>query len=70
MVYSCVFALVFMSQPWCLQVLAVVLIQFGRQQGVRCSGVLCLYWFLHLITASVILYSKIVRHVWQVCTSL
>ncbi|KAK2187609.1 hypothetical protein NP493_160g03030 [Ridgeia piscesae] len=46
-------------------VLAVVLIQFGRQQGVRCSGVLCLYWFLHLITASVILYSKIVRHVWQ-----
>lgn len=33
------------------QVMAVVLIQFGRQRGVRSTGVLFIYWLLQLVSA-------------------
>ena len=33
------------------QVMAAVLIQFGRQRGVRSAGVLFVYWILQLVSA-------------------
>jgi len=33
------------------QMMAVVLIQFGRQRGVRSTGVLFIYWLLQLVSA-------------------
>ncbi|KAI0230542.1 Multidrug resistance-associated protein 1 [Lamellibrachia satsuma] len=43
-------------------VLAMVFVQYCRKKGVRCSGVLCFYWFLHLLLAILILRSKIRHH--------
>ena len=33
------------------QVVAIVLIQFGRQRGVRSTGVLFIYWLLQSVAA-------------------
>ena len=57
------------------QVMAIALIQFGRQRGVRSTGVLFIYWLLQLVAAVLALQTHArtvaagviittVRHLW------
>jgi len=53
-----------------LQLFAAGLIELGRRRGERVSGVLFIYWLIHVISAIIILRSKINRAVVEVGLSL
>ena len=46
-----------------VKAVAVSLIQVGRKKGVRATGVLFIYWVLHLLCAGVILRSMIIAFI-------
>ena len=52
-----------------LQALATSLVQVGRSRGVRSTGVLFIYWTLHVVCASLILRSLVIEHREEVRTS-
>ena len=48
------------------QAVATSLIQVGRSRGVRSTGVLFIYWTLHVVCAALILRSLVIDHVEEV----